>query len=245
MPVLYFQHKKGLEFMGSEKPKRDNSAISQKTRVAMTHQKQALRWARTRKNIALFMEMRLGKTLVAIRWTKQKKPDRVLILAPAATLPGWVSELKLEGITPTVLEGSRLDRVEQAQEKDGYFLLNYEGLLIPTRSEKKSKKVYAPIARMDWDVVIVDESARIKNPQSKLSAALRKWLSDAPRKCIMSGRPDPETPLDYFCQMAFLFKDFMGCQNWWQFRAKHYANVYAYEWIPRPNTITKIKTAVH
>lgn len=65
----------------------------------MPHQKKAYDWALPLARAAFFMEMRLGKSLPALRWAKTKSQDN-LILAPKAALPGWKEELLDEGVKP-------------------------------------------------------------------------------------------------------------------------------------------------
>ena len=47
-------------------------------RKLMPHQADALAYANQNSAIALFMEMRLGKTLVAIRWAQEQAKHRLL-----------------------------------------------------------------------------------------------------------------------------------------------------------------------
>ena len=79
------------------------------------NQKLAFNYACTVQNPALFMEMRLGKTLVAIRWTKYRNLWKNLIVGPYSVYKSWFDELVLEeedkwGIIP--LFGSRDERLQ-------------------------------------------------------------------------------------------------------------------------------------
>src|SRR6185295_1715640 len=72
------------------------------------HQQQALDYARPLHQIALFMEMRLGKCAVVIRWAKHHGLQRGLLIAPLSTLAGkqnWQGELAREQVPALYLPG--------------------------------------------------------------------------------------------------------------------------------------------
>ena len=43
--------------------------------------------------VALFVDMRLGKTVTILRWLKHKKPKRTLIFCPLSIIDVWKREL--------------------------------------------------------------------------------------------------------------------------------------------------------
>jgi SNF2 family DNA or RNA helicase len=208
----------------------------------MPHQLRALEFAEPRDIIGLFMEMRLGKSLVITRWAQSKSPKRTLILAPSSTIPDWLDELKKENQTITYLDGPRKNRVIKARKSDGWFITNYEGIVIPIDDDDNW---VAPILTLRWDVMILDESTRVKNPTAKITQAILKKTYNTRHKAIMSGYPSPESPMDFYCQMAFLLNGkFMNCNNWWSFRHYNFLNVWGYEWAPKKGTINNIKSEI-
>src|SRR6476620_8990239 len=145
------------------------------------HQEQALRYAQQRDHIALFMEMRLGKSVVAIRWA-QPFHGRRLVVAPLSTLKGWEQELRDEGETDVVwLTGisarARASLVTTAAHR--WHLINYEAL----RSWHD-----APSIR--WSCLIVDESTRIRNPKALITKMLTRKFFDVPHRAILTGLPN-------------------------------------------------------
>lgn len=211
-------------------------------REPMSHQIKALEWAANRTRCPFFMEMRLGKTLVAIRWMQSClaaiKQPKVLVLGPLSVLSGWEDELREEGITPTWLRGPSADkRIDLAVTGDAsqvWHLLNYEGL-----------RATPELGQLPWDGVILDESTAIRNPQAQTSALVLSSFANTKYRAILSGLPAPEGPLDYFQQMRFLFGEFMGCKNWWSFRHKWYKPGFTtWDWIPKPGAILSIRNAV-
>lgn len=191
-----------------------------------------------RKAIGLFLEMRLGKTPVAIRWAMQRKRWKVLVIAPVDVLPGmqWEQEIEQEGgwpvyIWPTQDHATWLEAAEA--NSVGWFGINYEA--IRTRPE---------VLQLDWDAIILDESTRIRNPKAQITKVLLKHTRHIKYRAILSGLPNPESPLDLFCQMKFLHGSFLGFDNFWAFRQSKFNEV-RYRWFPRKGVIEQIKDEIH
>lgn len=172
------------------------------------------------------MEMRLGKSLVAIRSMNLKGAAKNLIVAPFSTFYGWLKELKLEdeiGCGIAVLEGVKEYRYKLLYQalKDGYkwFLLNKEGY-----------RVMPDIHKVGWECTLLDESPFIKNPRSGVSKYFTKNFQHVLYKYILSGSPATEGELDYFQQLYFLDREILGCKNIWEFRNKYFTleNNYKY-----------------
>jgi len=206
----------------------------------LPHQQKALAYASGRSRIALFMEMRLGKTSVAIRWARDAGFRRVLVIAPLSALDDWLSELKIEGVPAVDITDlyplSKPARLETADGGTGWFLINYDAL-----------RIQPALCNAGWDCVIVDESTKIRNPQAKITKTLISEFADVPARAILTGLPNPEGPDDYFSQMQFLHGSFMGFRNFWAWRHGlfHAAEFTPWLWLPNPGTREKIKEAVH
>lgn len=209
------------------------------SRTLLPQQHTALRYAQSRTRVALFMEMRLGKTKVAIHWAKHHRCGRVLVLAPLSVLPGWVEELEKEDVPPQdifFLEGPVRDRLAMADEIDeGWALCNYEAVVRAPR-----------LLQLPWSAIILDESTRIRNPKAQITKLMLTQTAHITRRAILSGLPDPEGPLDFYCQMAFLHGQFLGKYNYWSFRQRYfYPDVRGYSWEPKSGTVDVVKKEVH
>jgi hypothetical protein len=218
------------------------------------HQQHALAWARERDRIALFMEMRCGKSSVAIQWAQERLPERgrVLLVSPLQTLPGrlqWEGELAANGITDIL---PLYDMAKDAREAhaswrwvadplrpgairrrraSGWFLAHYQALM--TNPE---------LLDMDWDVLILDESTRVRNPQAQLTKLLLKRATHIPRRALLSGLPNPESPLDLFTQFQILHGDFDGWTSYWAYRQTKFSPGWSgYDWRPKPGVSAEIK----
>lgn len=195
-------------------------------------QEKVFNWAKDKQSVALFMEMRLGKTLVAIRWCQQwlDHDDKVLIIGKKAFLENWRNELLDEGYLRqqiVILGGSfdyKIDTLEKSNAT--FFITNYEAI------------VSCPnIIVHNWKVIIVDESTQIKNPNAKITKYLSGKLTEHVNyRAILSGLPNPESVFDYFSQFKFLFGHFMGYDNFWHWRYRYFYQDSMYSWAPKVGT---------
>jgi len=197
---------------------------------------------RGQSRIALYMEMRLGKTVMLTRWVEhhmRSKPAslRALVVSRLSTLPGWRDHLRNEGHGAVLVRGDRACRRELCQGV-GWRLIGYESL-------RESPE----ILDMDWDVIALDESTAIRKPKPKISNLLCN-KTRAPYRAVLSGLPAPESPLDYYPQMHFLHRQFMGIggalkEGYYSFRQKHFRQGWdGYTWTVKPASARKIRQAV-
>lgn len=212
-------------------------------REAMPHQDKALAYLNDRTGGALWMEMRLGKTLVAVRHLKQRLAEnlmpRILVVGPPEALWAWKRELEMECITPLVLTGPGPDRRDLWQKTKNsahysYFLINYEGL-----------KIIPELQTWPWDAIVLDESRIIANPKNVANKFLSKMPRRGEARLCLAGKPAPESPLEYFEQYKFLYGKFMGCSNFWQFRNAMFTELQPHEWVPKPGRLDRLKAAIH
>lgn len=200
------------------------------------YQKKAVDLILNNRATALYMEMRLGKTLCVIRGLREA--NKVLVVAPMVGLWAWKRELALEGAAHRVsaLVGSKSERFDELCRGRKWNLINYEGIL-----------ACPVILQENWDAVVLDECRRISNPKAKTTKLLLQWSKHTQfiRKIILSGNPAPESPLEYFEQMRFLHGQFMRCSNYWQFRNYFFRELAPHEWVPKTHAVAQIKQEVH
>ena len=158
------------------------------------YQRVMLQYCLSVQNPALFVQMRLGKTLVTIRSIRIRQGRKILIVAPYSALYSWSIELELEQEQNTIeLYGSRNERLQVLDDQYAtgkWFLLNKEG-----------HRILPEIADFSFDIVVIDESTFIKAPYStrKGSQVTRFYCQnfrDAMHRYILTGTPAPESELD-------------------------------------------------
>lgn len=201
---------------------------TQSKRELRDYQLKAFAYANRMDHPALFMQMRLGKSLIAIRKIKTYTPRdgnriKVLIVAPSETFLGWKTELQEEGENSiTELLGTKQERLMKLAFNMKWNLLNKEG-----------HRALPEVNNVKWDAVILDESTFIKNPKSKVSNFYCNYFRKVPHRWILTGTPNPEDELDFFQQFKFLDGNAFGYKNFWNFRVRHFAPGYnGYSWLP-------------
>ena len=203
------------------------------------YQRRAVKYLLAHKRGALFMEMRLGKTLCVLRALKACAPARarVLVVAPNAALGSWEQEAVSESLRFCYLTGTaqiRRRELEQGWTGGGLFLINKEGW-----------RALPEIAGKAWDAVVLDESTFIKNPKAKVTRFFLQHFSAIPRKWILTGTPCPESEADYWCQLAFLHGHAFGFRSFWDFRARSMRPSYSgYGWVLKAGEADRMRRQV-
>lgn len=173
---------------------------------------------------ALLMDMGLGKSLTSIAITGQlfndKKIERVLVICPTSIIGVWLEEFKkfadfdycIEAIIGTTMS-KRKDKLKLLCHKIGLkvAIINYEA----TWRMEKELNTYKP------DVIICDESQKIKNPSASQSKTIHRLGVKAKYKIILTGTPVQNSPMDVFSQWKFLDPNIFGL-SFYAFR-NHYA----------------------
>lgn len=189
--------------------------VNPNIRIPFPYQQKGIEWASPRSAFAFFWEMRLGKTLTAIRTLQEKGIKKPLIVCPKAVIHTWIDELKLEGIDQPLIINTDLARVMKPaiQSLETWFVTNYETLIREDLSD------------CGFDAILCDESHKIKDPKTKISKHLTECWQNTPVKCLLTGTPAPENLLEYFQQMKFLFGEFAGCESYWKFKNRFFQHV--------------------
>lgn len=139
------------------------------------------------------MEPRTGKTLVALSLVDLWKPRRILIGCPKPALRVWEDEISKHWIGP--FPELRLLNLEQ---------------LWPRRVDLKK---WCP------DLVIIDESHRIKRRSTKCSKAARQLARIASRRLLLTGTPTGQGYEDLWAQLDFIDSLLLG--KWSEFETRY------------------------
>ncbi len=236
--IFHIQRTIDVRFEATET---DVSRIEMARRL-LQHQKAALDWSSGRQQVAFFMQMRMGKTLTAIRWASQFNLKNILVICPLSVVHVWQDELFLEHISSAALVGDWNEKRQMLEEKNvRWWLTNYESLYQRIKGKNKPSILH----EVEWDCVILDESTAIRNPQA-LRTKMTYGLRNTFYKAILTGLPNPESSLNYYEQMAFLYGHFLYQRSYWKFRWHYYhPDKQGWNWIPNPGTLSLIKKAVN
>jgi SNF2 family DNA or RNA helicase len=196
------------------------------------HQIVAIDLAMTLDASAMFMEMGTGKTLVAIACIgyryRRKEINRVLIVAPLSVTSVWKDEFKKHADFEYTLSMATGPNVAAKMlcfdpsipvEGVDVVVINYDST-VERRPWPRRISILDAILAWKPDMVICDESQRIKNKDSKRSEALHKIGDSVKYKMILSGTPVTNSPLDVWSQYRFLNPLIFG-DSFYAFRGKY------------------------
>lgn len=182
-------------------------------------QQQALAAAANHNSFSFFLDMRVGKTLTAIRFMQERqatasRASRILVSCPPEAVSSWLRELteEDESFADVSNMGAAAGQFAAAS-KARWFIVNSQSLL------PRSKQIADPLHLQHWDGAIVDESHGIANPRAKVTKLFIKHLSKAACKLCLSGLPAPEHDVQYVTQQLFLHGGCMGQKSFWHWRA--------------------------
>lgn len=187
--------------------------------VLRDYQKTGLDWLaflnRFRFGGILADDMGLGKTIQVIAllsYLKQQnqltKPS--LIVVPLTVLFNWENELKrfAPGLSVLVYQGQKAEREKLLKQfsKVEVVLVSY-GILLQDQSM---------LQNVEWEYVVIDESQKIKNPQTKTYQAVEGLTSD--HRLCLTGTPIENSVTDLWSQFNFLNPGMLGTLK--QFEAR-------------------------
>ena len=189
------------------------------------HQRRAMAFALNVPRSNLWLDLGLGKTYTAInvaryRW-QQGQVFKVLVLAPVSILRQWAREVKKyapEATASVVCGPSRLKAniIRNAPNGGGlhFTLMSYESAV----------GLKAPIIETQYDMLIMDESTKIKNPKAQRSTSAIQIASSIPYAMALSGLPYLNNPIDLYSQFRAIDSTVYG-ENLYRFEKKYVEKV--------------------
>lgn len=190
-----------------------------------THQRQFLDYIKDKNHCLLAWDLGTGKTRTTIETLKQKYKQngrnlKTVIFAPSIVLFNWAAEInkfwpEMQQKHVLVLHGSGVERQRQLERTPNYFIVivNYETLLMDG--------VFSALRNWFPDVVVCDESHRVKNHKAQRTKRLLVLTHTAKYKFLLSGTPVTNNQLDLFSQFLALDngetfgRSFFGFRNQW------------------------------
>ena len=189
------------------------------------HQLRAYHFAKQLPATMLAMDMGTGKSKVTVDLVINSGWQRILILCPKSVVQVWPMEFERHaGATVCVLpldDGSIIQRtrkmtafldLQQARQEPAVVVANYDAAW--------RGPLDAILLKREWDVVICDESHRIKAPGGKAAMFCSRLGDKVPHRICLTGTPLPHSPLDAYAQYRFLDKGIFGT-SFVNFRARY------------------------
>lgn len=180
------------------------------------HQRAGYWWARERDAAMLTFRMRYGKTRTTVGLMRNLPghPDHVhqiLVLCPLSVVAVWPDEIRKHAPAWPVRivaldKGSVAQKVERIERerttgerqevKPLVVIVNYDSA--------RMEPLAGWLLKRHWDLVVLDESHRIKAPGGATSLFVAKLREKARKRVCLTGTPMPHSPLDIYAQYRFL-----------------------------------------
>ncbi len=181
------------------------------------HQKEAFDFAmpRMEKGVALFMDMGTGKSKVVVDLicNIEEKPLRIVILCPKTVAPVWPREFRkhswkdfhitnFSGMTAGRRE-KEITKMQNAYKagNNTVAILNYE---------LAYRDPFATFLMKGNDLLVCDESHKIKSPSGQASRFCGRLAKKSKRRILLTGTPLPHSPEDIYAQFRAMNTEIFG-----------------------------------
>jgi len=193
------------------------------------HQIKGLDLLRQRDALMLAWEMGTAKTRVVVEYVCRHRPPTVLVVCPKTVMPVWLAEfkkwsrLRRDCVVVAPTNGSLVKRAAAVVEagRDAESIGNGIPCVVIVNYEAVWREPFRSASfNSDWDLVVLDESHRAKDPASRVSRYLGQLTRKAKKRVCLTGTPMPHSPLDVWSQFRFLDPKVFG-ESYHAFRHRH------------------------
>ena len=178
------------------------------------------------KGFGCLFEMGCGKTLTAIATVgagyQMGHLKRVLIVAPTSVVAVWPKEFSEYAAFPYTIRTLLGDKAKRLKELNDLERFPYKHLKVAVINYESTwrEDIFEALVAYDADLIICDESQRIKTHDAAQSKALHQLGDRARYKLILSGTPVQNQAVDIFSQYRFLDPSIFG-DNFYSFRNRY------------------------
>ena len=184
-------------------------------------QVEALKFGEGKRGVGYFLEMGLGKTLLALEEFKRAVDNRwatrMVVVSPNSFKRGWLDEIEKHGFAfqPFVfVSGKKANDIWFSTKVYGtppVLIVNYEAIRTPA----VHLRILAWM-RVKPTMLVLDESIQIKTHDSQQTKAALALAVEAAAVRLLTGRPQTQGPHDLYPQLRAIGL-FQG-QRFWAFR---------------------------
>ena len=169
------------------------------------YQEYCVEFIEKHKEAAIFLDMGLGKTIIALTAIQQLIQDsfevrKALIIGPLRVAKDqWPAEIKkwehLSDLSVSVAIGSERERRAALKRKADIYIINREN--VPWLIDKSG-------VPFDYDMLVIDELSSFKNPKAQRFKALMKMRPRLKRVVGLTGSPAPNGLMDLFAEIKLI-----------------------------------------
>ena len=147
---------------------------------------------------------------------------RVLIVAPTSVCAVWPREFADYAAFPYTVRTLLGDKAKRLKELNDLVRFPYQHMKIAVINFESAwrDEIFEALLAYDADLIICDESQRIKTHDAAQSKALHQLGDRARYKLILSGTPVQNQAVDIFSQYRFLDPSIFG-DNFYSFRNRY------------------------
>ena len=221
------------------------------------HEQYAVEMAKRKKHLALFFDAGTGKTATMIRilrdeYNTSKRIHNTLIFAPLSVVNQWKTEFlrfsKVADGRIYALTGSGRSKTDILTEVNRMSLGN---IVITNYEAVQNKKVYEQLLRFNPQILVADESQRLKDSKGVRFKLIFPIAAEAKRRFILTGTPITNSLMDIFGQFKIMDYNIFGA-NYFYFQTKYFHDKNAGmpkhchfpDWQPRPEAAGLIANAL-
>lgn len=159
-----------------------------------------------------------GKTFETIEYCRLLNLQKILIVCPKTVIPQWKSQF--EQWWPIVAHMVQIGGMGPQEMSRVIYVTNYEQLTPRCVGHQGRKKILKPTQvwqkckMWQWDLIVLDESHKIKSASAQITSALKDLPSK--RRMCLTGTPILNHPNDLWSQLQFLDPQLSG-NNYWAF----------------------------
>lgn len=148
--------------------------------------------------------------------------EKVLIVAPTSVCAVWPKEFEDAATFKFKVNVLLGDKRQRIRELEALKAFPFKALKVAVINYESTWREGIIEALMDWkpDMVIADESQRIKTHDAQQSKAMHRLGDIAKYKLILSGTPVQNNAIDIFSQYRFLDPTVFG-MNYYAFRGRY------------------------
>ncbi len=176
-----------------------------------------------RRGFGFLFEMGCGKTLTAIAVAgtlyAEHKINKLLVVAPTSVCSVWPEDFGKFADFPhleKIMLGTKSQRLKQLKELESFPCEALKAAVINYESVWRDD-IFDKLVEFNADMIICDESQRIKTHDAQQSKAMHKLGDLARYKLILSGTPVQNNAVDLYSQYRFLDPTVFG-SNFYKFR---------------------------
>lgn len=171
-----------------------------------------------------------GKTATGLRLitalsNKKKTVPSVLIICPKSVMIGWKEQAEMH-CDPriagqfTLIRGDRRVKIRQLDDpkRTKILVVNYELF---------SSSVSDLLGKISFDLVIIDEAHRCKEPTGKRRLLIQRLCDKAGMKLLLSGTPVLNDATDLWGQLRLIGPDKVVDKNFFAWRARWFLDINA------------------